>query len=80
MIYFLLFDFKYVVGLFAKSLDGVNVKDLITNVGSSAGAAPAAGGAPAGEAPSEKKGKANLYLYADTILRCVQVYLVTKII
>ena len=53
-------NFKYVVGLFAKSLDGVNVKDLITNVGSSAGAAPAAGGAPAGEAPAEKKGKANL--------------------
>ena len=50
-------NFLYFVGLFAKSLDGVNVKDLITNVGSSAGAAPAAGGAPAGgEAAAEKKG------------------------
>merc|ERR1712130_300302 len=37
----------YWPGLFAKALDGLNVRDLITNVGSSAGAAPAGGAAPA---------------------------------
>ncbi|XP_014246058.1 60S acidic ribosomal protein P1 [Cimex lectularius] len=36
----------YWPGLFAKSLEGVNVKDLITNISSGVGAAPAAG-APA---------------------------------
>ena len=53
-----MFDFFY-AGLFAKSLDGINVKDLITNVGSSAGAAPApaaGGGAPAG-GQAEVKGR-----------------------
>jgi len=40
----------YWPGLFAKALEGVNVKDLITNVGSGVGAAPAAGGA--GDAPA----------------------------
>lgn len=36
----------YWPGLFAKALEGVNPKDLITNVGSGVGAAaPAAGGA-----------------------------------
>ena len=41
-------------GLFAKALTGIDVKDLISNAGSSAGAAPAAGGAPAaaGGAPA----------------------------
>jgi 60s Acidic ribosomal protein len=34
----------YWPGLFAKALEGVNVKELITNVGSGAGAAPAAAG------------------------------------
>ena len=47
-------------GLFARALEGVNVKELITNIGSSAGSGPAAGGAApaaaAGAAP-EKKGK-----------------------
>lgn len=33
----------YWPGLFAKSLETVNIKDLITNVGSAVGAAPAAG-------------------------------------
>ena len=37
----------YWPGLFAKALEGVNVKDLITNIGSGVGAAPAAGGAAA---------------------------------
>ncbi|VVC90744.1 60S acidic ribosomal protein P1 [Leptidea sinapis] len=37
----------YWPGLFAKALEGVNVRDLITNIGSGVGAAPAAGGAPA---------------------------------
>merc|ERR1711915_1113908 len=50
----------YWPGLFAKALDGVDVKALITNVGSGAGAAPAAGGAApaaAADAPAaaEKK-------------------------
>lgn len=50
----------YWPGLFAKALEGVNIKDLITNVGSGVGAAPAAGGvaapaAAAGGAKEEKK-------------------------
>ena len=40
--------------LFAHSVTGMNVKELISNIG--AGAAPAAGGAaPAGEAAAEEK-------------------------
>merc|ERR1712080_483344 len=49
-------------GLFAKALESCNVKDLITNVGSGVGAAPAAGGAapaaggtPAAEEKKEEK-------------------------
>ncbi|KAJ9589095.1 hypothetical protein L9F63_017599 [Diploptera punctata] len=34
----------YWPGLFAKALDGISVKDLITNVGSGVGAGPATGG------------------------------------
>ena len=52
----------YWPGLFAKSLEGVNVKDLLSNVGSGVGAAgpaaaaPAAGGAaPAAAAAKEEK-------------------------
>lgn len=53
----------YWPGLFAKALEGVNVRDLITNIGSGVGAAPAAGGAvgapaaapAAAEAKEEKK-------------------------
>lgn len=51
----------YWPGLFAKALEGVNVKDLITNIGSGVGGAPAAaapaGGeaAPAAEAKKEEK-------------------------
>nr|ABM55444.1 60S acidic ribosomal protein P1 [Xenopsylla cheopis] len=54
----------YWPGLFAKALEGVNVKDLITNIGSGVGsggaaAAPAAAGggaaAPAAAAKEEKK-------------------------
>lgn len=37
----------YWPGLFAKALEGVNIKELITNIGSGVGAAPAAGGAAA---------------------------------
>merc|ERR1712179_177146 len=47
----------YWPGLFARALEGVNVKELITNVGSSAGSAPAAGGggaAPAADAGAAK--------------------------
>lgn len=46
----------YWPGLFAKALEGINVKDLITNIGSGvgSGAAPAAGSAaPAAAAPAE---------------------------
>ncbi|XP_044727954.1 60S acidic ribosomal protein P1 [Chrysoperla carnea] len=54
----------YWPGLFAKALEGINVKDLITSLGSGVGAAPAAGGAaaapaagaaPAAAAKEEKK-------------------------
>lgn len=37
----------YWPGLFAKALEGVNIKELITNIGSGVGAAPAAGAAAA---------------------------------
>lgn len=40
----------YWPGLFAKALEGINVKDLITNIGSGVGAAPAAGASPAAAA------------------------------
>ncbi|XP_049887908.1 60S acidic ribosomal protein P1 [Pectinophora gossypiella] len=53
----------YWPGLFAKALEGVNVRELITNIGSGVGAAPAAAApaagaaaaAPAAEAKEEKK-------------------------
>lgn len=48
----------YWPGLFAKALEGINVKDLITNIGSGVGAAaPTGGAAPAGAdaAPAEAK-------------------------
>ncbi|KRT79953.1 ribosomal protein [Oryctes borbonicus] len=55
----------YWPGLFAKALEGINIKDLITNVGSgvgggggapaAGGAAPAAAAAPAEAAKEEKK-------------------------
>lgn len=48
----------YWPGLFAKALEGINVKDLITNIGSgvgSGGAAPAAAAAGAAPAAAEKK-------------------------
>ncbi|ORY65524.1 60s acidic ribosomal protein-domain-containing protein [Pseudomassariella vexata] len=44
--------------LFAKALEGKDVKDLLSNVGSGGGAAasgPAAGGAPGGDAPEAAK-------------------------
>lgn len=46
----------YWPGLFAKALEGVNVKDLITNIGSGVGAAgPAAAVAEVVAAPAAKK-------------------------
>nr|AGM32141.1 ribosomal protein P1-like protein [Coptotermes formosanus] len=55
----------YWPGLFAKALEGINVKDLITNVGSRAGGgtAPRGGNAPVSvavteAAPAEKKEEA----------------------
>jgi len=49
----------YWPGLFAKALEGVKIKDLITNVGSGVGAAPAAAApaAAAGAAPAAKEEK-----------------------
>ncbi|XP_015180710.1 PREDICTED: 60S acidic ribosomal protein P1 [Polistes dominula] len=44
---------SYWPGLFAKALEGINVKDLITRIGSGVGAAPAgAGVAAAAAAPA----------------------------
>ncbi|XP_055296366.1 60S acidic ribosomal protein P1 [Sitodiplosis mosellana] len=48
----------YWPSLFAKALEGVNVKDLITNIGSGVGAAPAAGAAAAAPAAAEDKKEA----------------------
>ncbi|XP_066256977.1 large ribosomal subunit protein P1 [Euwallacea similis] len=53
----------YWPGLFSKALEGVNIKELITNIGSGAGAVPAAGApavggaapAAAAAAPEKKK-------------------------
>lgn len=39
---------SYWPGLFAKALEGVNVKELITNIGSGVGSGAAPAGAPAG--------------------------------
>ncbi|XP_033224920.1 60S acidic ribosomal protein P1-like isoform X2 [Belonocnema kinseyi] len=43
----------YWPGLFAKALEGVNVKELITNIGSGVGAAPAPGAAAVAPASAE---------------------------
>ncbi|KAG5897173.1 hypothetical protein JTB14_022536 [Gonioctena quinquepunctata] len=47
----------YWPGLFAKALEGINVRELITNIGSGVGAAPAGGAAaaPAAAAAAEPK-------------------------
>lgn len=50
----------YWPGLFAKALEGVNVKDLITNIGSgvgAVGAAPAAAAATPAAAEAKKEEK-----------------------
>ncbi|KAI8034964.1 60S acidic ribosomal protein P1 [Drosophila gunungcola] len=47
----------YWPGLFAKALEGINVKDLITNIGSGVGAAPAGGAAPAAAAAPAAESK-----------------------
>ncbi|XP_023248576.1 60S acidic ribosomal protein P1 isoform X2 [Copidosoma floridanum] len=52
----------YWPGLFAKALEGINVKDLITKIGSGVGAAPSAGApaaaaAAASDAPAAKEDK-----------------------
>lgn len=43
---------SYWPGLFAKALEGVNIKELITNIGSGVGAASAAAPAAAAAAPA----------------------------
>lgn len=53
------FTFKIITALFSKALDGVNVKEMISNISSGAGAAPAAAAAPAAQAAApadDKKG------------------------
>ncbi|XP_061182892.1 large ribosomal subunit protein P1-like [Saccostrea echinata] len=45
----------YWPSLFAKALDGVNVKEMISNISSGAGAAPAAAPAAAAAAPADDK-------------------------
>lgn len=53
----------YWPGLFAKALDGIDIKDLVSNVGSGAGGAPAAGAGTAGDAaPAAAKGKLFCFL------------------
>lgn len=48
----------YWPGLFAKALEGVNIKELITNIGSGVGAAPVgAAAAPAADAPAAAPAK-----------------------
>jgi len=52
----------YWPGLFAKALEGINIKDLITKIGSGVGSAPAAGvpaaaAAAATDAPAAKEEK-----------------------
>lgn len=47
--------------LFAKALEGVDLKNLITNISSGVGAAPAAGGAPAGAAGAADSGTIVFY-------------------
>lgn len=49
---------SYWPGLFAKALEGVNVKELITNIGSGVGAAPAGAG--------------GMYIYIFLIANCSQ--------
>merc|ERR1712121_227414 len=46
---------SYWPGLFAKALDGIDIKALVSNVGSGVGAAPAAGGAADAPAAEEAK-------------------------
>ncbi|CAL7943867.1 unnamed protein product [Xylocopa violacea] len=43
---------SYWPGLFAKALEGVNIKELLTKIGSGVGSAPAGAGAPAVAAPA----------------------------
>src|SRR5512144_3283357 len=48
----------YWPGLFAKALEGINVKDLITNIGSGVGAGAPAGAAAAGGDAAPAAGEA----------------------
>ncbi|XP_014607579.1 PREDICTED: 60S acidic ribosomal protein P1 isoform X1 [Polistes canadensis] len=43
---------SYWPGLFAKALEGINVKDLITRIGTGVGGAPTVGAATAAAAPA----------------------------
>lgn len=62
---------KFWPGLFAKSLDGRNVSDLLVpTAGGPAAPVAAAGGAAAAEAP--KEGKNNIYI---KIIKCLRLKL-----
>ena len=57
----------YWPGLFAKALEGLNLKTMITNIGSGVGAAPAAGGAaPAG----------NFHLFNLHLFNCLDIMMI----
>ena len=45
---------SYWPGLFAKALEGIDIKSLVSNVGAGGGAPAAAGGAPAEAAAEEE--------------------------
>merc|ERR1712094_78651 len=48
---------SYWPGLFAKALDGIDIKALVSNVGAGGGAPAAAGGAAAGEEAAAEEAK-----------------------
>ncbi|ODM86643.1 60S acidic ribosomal protein P1 [Orchesella cincta] len=68
----------YWPGLFAKALEGINVRDLITNVGSGVGAAPAAGGdapaAAAADAPAKKERRRRKSLKTNPVTTWASVF------
>lgn len=68
-----------VAGLFARALEGVNVKELITNIGSAAGSAPAGGDAPASAAVSEEK-KGTKHNICSPCFCSIQVFLIVHML